>query len=363
LILLLLSLGLEPLLAQTVEEPPATTLHDEVVVTANRVEEKFDEVAGNVTVFTRQDIEQSASQTLDEFLRQVPGFSLFRRSSSLVAHPTTQGVSLRGISPSGVSRTLVLLDGVPVNDPFGGWVYWSRIPLESIEQIEILRGGGSNVWGNYALGGVINIATRQITDDRLAASVEVGNQNDLLVDIFGGRRGERLGWSIEGGYFQTDGYEIVREDQRGPIDIEAFSKHLYLSPKIEYELSPRAKLLFHGSYFEEDRGNGTPLTNNDTEAGQLGVAGEFNTVGGSAWHVSLFARDQTFASTFSAQETDRSSERPALDQFAVDASDLGGSAQWTKKVVEKHLLTAGADLRWVDGQTNEDFFWDGTSFL
>jgi outer membrane cobalamin receptor len=109
----LLSLGLEPLLAQTVEEPPATTLHDEVVVTANRVEEKFDEVAGNVTVFTRQDIEQSASQTLDEFLRQVPGFSLFRRSSSLVAHPTTQGVSLRGISPSGVSRTLVLLDGVP----------------------------------------------------------------------------------------------------------------------------------------------------------------------------------------------------------------------------------------------------------
>ncbi len=113
LILLLLSLGLEPLLAQTVEEPPATTLHDEVVVTANRVEEKFDEVAGNVTVFTRKDIEQSASQTLDEFLRQVPGFSLFRRSSSLVAHPTTQGVSLRGISPSGVSRTLVLLDGVP----------------------------------------------------------------------------------------------------------------------------------------------------------------------------------------------------------------------------------------------------------
>ncbi len=76
-----------------------------------------------------------------------------------------------------------LLDGVPVNDPFGGWVYWSRIPLESIEQIEILRGGGSNVWGNYALGGVINIATRQVTDDRLAASVEVGNQNDLLVDI------------------------------------------------------------------------------------------------------------------------------------------------------------------------------------
>ncbi len=117
LILLLASLGPGPLLAQTAEEPPASTFHGNVVVTANRVEEKFDEVAGNVTVFTRQDIKQSAAQTLDDFLRQVPGFSLFRRSSSIVAHPTTQGVSLRGISPSGVSRTLVLLDGVPVNDP------------------------------------------------------------------------------------------------------------------------------------------------------------------------------------------------------------------------------------------------------
>ena len=115
-------------------------------------------------MLTREDISQSASQTLDDLLRQVPGFSLFRRSSSLVSHPTTQGVSLRGIGPSGTSRALVLLDGVPINDPFGGWVYWDRIPLQSIEQVEVVRGGGSSAWGNYALGGVINIITRRPTE-------------------------------------------------------------------------------------------------------------------------------------------------------------------------------------------------------
>lgn len=73
-------------------------------------------------------------------LRQVPGFSLFRRSSSVVAKPTTQGVSLRAIGSSGASRTLVLWDGIPINDPFGGWVYWTRIDPAHIDRVEIDRG-------------------------------------------------------------------------------------------------------------------------------------------------------------------------------------------------------------------------------
>ena len=92
----------------------------------------------------------------DDVLRQIPTFSLFRRTSSLASHPTTQGVSLRGIGPSGVSRTLVLLDGVPFNDPFGGWVYWSRVPLERADRIEVVDSSSSSLYGNYAMGGVIN---------------------------------------------------------------------------------------------------------------------------------------------------------------------------------------------------------------
>ena len=132
-----------------------------VVVTATRTEQRLGETPASVTVLTREDIGRTAAQSLDDLLRQVPGFSLFRRSSSLVSHPTTQGVSLRGIGPSGASRALVLLDGIPINDPFGGWVYWDRVPLQSVEQVEVVRGGGASVWGNYALGGVINIITRR----------------------------------------------------------------------------------------------------------------------------------------------------------------------------------------------------------
>lgn len=345
------------------DSPAATTLQEEVVVTANRVEQKPGDVAGNVTIFTREEIARSAARTLDDFLRRVPGFSLFRRSSSLVAHPTSQGVSLRGISPSGVSRALVLVDGVPANDSFGGWVSWSRIPLERVERIEILRGGGSNLWGSAALGGVINIVTRGVAENEMVITANAGTGSDVELDLFGGRSSGRVGWSLEGNYFHTDGYEIVREDQRGAIDIEAFSEHLHLHPALRYVVSPRGLLTVQADYFAEDRGNGTPFTHNGIRAARFDATAEFTTKRGSDWRITLFTNDQTFDSTFSSQATDRSSETPALDQFAVDSTDVGVSTQWTRRVAGKHLLTAGADLRWIDGETNENFLWDGSAFL
>ena len=91
----------------------------------------------STNILTSAEIKQSPAVVADDVLRQIPTFSLFRRTSSLSSHPTAQGVSLRGIGPSGQSRTLVLLDGVPFNDPFGGWVYWTRIPMVSVDRIEV----------------------------------------------------------------------------------------------------------------------------------------------------------------------------------------------------------------------------------
>src|SRR5262249_60572906 len=119
-----------PLSADDTEPTPPTPRRaaflDTVVVSAARLEQPLANVAADVTVLDREDVDHSAAQTSDDLLQQIPGFNLFRRSSSLVAHPTTQGVSLRGIGSSGASRTLVLLDGIPLNDPFGGWGYWWR---------------------------------------------------------------------------------------------------------------------------------------------------------------------------------------------------------------------------------------------
>ncbi|RPI21327.1 MAG: Plug domain-containing protein, partial [Acidobacteria bacterium] len=112
------------------QEGPA----DEIVVTAAKVEQPISETVSLVTAVPRERIANSPFLLLDDLLRSVPGFSLFRRSSSLVAHPTTQGVSLRGIGPSGAGRSLVLFDGIPLNDPVGGWVYWNRIPFAAISR-------------------------------------------------------------------------------------------------------------------------------------------------------------------------------------------------------------------------------------
>src|SRR5215813_15159956 len=96
----------------------------ETIVTASRAPRPRAEVPADVTVLGRADLEQSASPLLDDILRRVPDVGTFRRSSSRVADPSSQGLNLRGVGPSGVSRALVLVDGLPLNDPFGGWVYW-----------------------------------------------------------------------------------------------------------------------------------------------------------------------------------------------------------------------------------------------
>ena len=182
----------------------------------------------SVTVLTREDIHYSASQTVDDLLRQVPWFSLFRRCSSLVTHPTTQGVSLRGIGPSGTSRALVLLDGVPANDAFGGWVYWGRIPMLGVSQIEVLRSGGSSVWGNYALGGVVQVISRRPTERALHFEASYGTQETMNFDLLLHDVEGPFRISLEGNYFSSGGYEVVKTSRRGSIDIEADSNALDL---------------------------------------------------------------------------------------------------------------------------------------
>jgi outer membrane receptor protein involved in Fe transport len=328
-----------------------------VVVTATRTEQKLGEAPASVTVLTREDVAQSAAQSLDDLLRQVPGFSLFRRSSSLVSHPTTQGVSLRGIGPSGASRALVLLDGIPVNDPFGGWVYWDRIPLQSVEQVEVVRGGGASVWGNYALGGVINIITRRPTARAAFFEGSYGTQDTHNVDLL---LTEALGpfrLSLEGSHFATDGYKVVNASRRGTIDVDAGSRHTTFNGRAELVASPDLSVFVRGTYYEESRENGTRLQFNNTDAGSFATGLRARTGDGSEWTGTVFTDFQSFHSTFSTQAADRNSETLALDQ-RVPTTAVGAAVSWSR-AFGSHRLLAGSDFRWVEGETDERVYVAG----
>src|SRR4051812_39925030 len=114
---------------------------------------------------------------LDEALTATPGVSLFRRTSSGAANPTTQGISLRAIAPSGAGRALVTLDGAPQNDPFGGWVIWSALPPEGLAGATIVRGAGAGPYGAGALTGVVALQERGAGEGVQALDVSVGERS------------------------------------------------------------------------------------------------------------------------------------------------------------------------------------------
>lgn len=352
LLLLVLAVAAPALAWAQPAETPARL--DPVVVTPSRIEQQAGDAPASVTVIGADDIVHSPYLTLDDLLRQVPSFSLFRRSSSLVGHPTTQGVSLRGVGPSGASRALVLLDGIPINDPFGGWVPWSRLSLLGIEQVEVVRGGGSALWGNGALGGVINVIGRRPTERSAMLEASYGNHDTknfdvLLRDTLGPFR-----LSLEGNHFDTAGYKIILPSQQGPIDVPADSRHSLFNGRLEFVPSRDLTLFLAGTFFDEDRHNGTRLQINDTRLGAISTGATLRTADGSQWHATVFSQLQTFHSTFSTQAPARQTETLALDQRSP-AQMVGGSVSWNRRFGD-HLLLSGVDLRWVEGETNEGVF-------
>jgi outer membrane cobalamin receptor len=334
----------------------------QITVSASRIEQSVSDVPANVTIIDRDDIKLSAAQTVDDLLRRIPGFSLFRRQSSLAAHPTTQGVSLRGIGPSGVSRTLVLLDGIPMNDPFGGWIYWSKIPTELIERIEIVRGGGSSVWGNAAMGGVINIITLDPRADTVRLHAAGGNNATADMQAVLGRGDDDDGYLIDIAYFNTQGYRLLSDAQSGSIDRRADSQHGTGGLHVRHRIGPDTEARVVTRYFSEDRGNGTRLTGNKTESFFARAGLEHVTQGGDNVTLDAFTQTQRFDSDFSAQDADRNGERPALDQFDVPSLSIGAVAKWSRHVNDTHTVTAGTDYLWVDGKTNEDYRNLGAGF-
>jgi len=314
----------------------AQLVSESITVTATRTETRIADTPASVVVLSKETLDQTAAPTTDDALRQVAGFTLFRRAGSRVANPTTQGVTLRGAGASGASRALVLDDGVPLNDPFGGWVYWGRVPRAALDRVEVLRGGGSDLYGSAAMGGVVQFIRRKSAG--VSVDVSAGSEQTATATLFAAAKHFTL--AADG--LTTDGFVLVRSDQRGAVDVAADSRHATL------DLTARNNVAFlRSSYYRESRGNGTPLQVNDTTIRQLAAGADIG-----ALLLRAYGSEQDYFQTFSTVAADRSSEHLTLEQ-SVPSRALGGSAQWTRAVRDRHVLVAGLDLRTVRGTSDE----------
>ncbi len=313
-------------------------------------------------VLDTEELRRAAPVGLDGKLRTVPGFDLFRRSSSLVANPTTQGVSLRGLGSTAASRTLVLLGDVPLNDPYGGWIHWEELPSLAVGQVEVVRGGVSDLYGSSAVGGVVQISPVPLLRAERQNSSTARQRPELAVESGYGAEGvNENGARVRGGagrwngmaaagLIGTDGYILVAPNLRGPVDVRSnvhAENGLVLGERTLGAARSGNGVWLRGNVLNESRHNGTPLTTNATRLCRYAAGLDLGDWQGRAWGSTEHFR-QGFSSVGAGRRTE------TLTRTAFNPADeLGGALRWRHAFGPRLVGLAGADVRDVRAQDTE----------
>ena len=337
--------------------PSAVT--EQVVVTATRTQARLSDLAVSAVALDNVDLDATAALTTDDKLRQIPGFTLFRRSGSRIANPTSQGVSLSGLGASGASRALVLEDGVPLTDPFGGWVYWGRVPQEEIQNVELVRRGISSLYGSDGLGGAIQFIPRSAETRALSLETSYGNQQSSNLSAWGGGRFGSWDGTISTDLFHTDGYVLVPTVDRGSVDRPANSEHAAVELSLGRHFGDRSRVFGRGSFFTEGRENGTVIQFNDTQLAQGVLGADTGSDRLGSFSVRFFGQAQGYDQSFSAVPKPngapgRGSE--ALTNLQHVPAQQAGVTAWWSKAIARQTLVAGLDANQVMGWSNEQVF-------
>ena len=348
---------------RTVRLQPAAAV-EQVTVTAYRA--PLGELESPVTtrLLTQSALQTSAAVAMDSKLRQLPGVELFRRSSSLVANPTSQGISLRGLGSTSASRTLVTLDDVPLNDPVGGWIHWDEEPELAIQNIEMVRGGASDLYGSSAIGGVLNMHLAQPNATSAELRSSYGGQGTYQDDLMAQGKVGPWGVLASGGVLGTDGYIQEAPWQRGPVDI-ASNMHAQNGLLLAERSRGPLRWFVRASGLHEARANGTPYQINNTRLWRYATGGDWQGPRGRAASVRLFGSSETYRQTFSSISnlpnfgdprcTYRCGETPSR-YVRIPDNELGGAAHWSQPFGPGLLLVAGADVRDVRVWDREQTF-------
>jgi outer membrane receptor protein involved in Fe transport len=331
---------------------------EQVIVSASRTQLRLSEAPGSTVSLSEKDVASTPALTVDDMLRQVPGFALFRRSGSRAANPTSQGVSLRGLGASGPSRALVLEDGIPLGDPFGGWIYWGRIPKTEVASVEVFRGGVSDLYGSNALGGVMQFISRQPEVPAMSLETSYGNERTPDLSFWTGAAKGPWDFQVATDLFHTDGYVVVPSSIQGSVDVPANTEHATVDTTIGHKLGSTGRIFGRAGYFNESRENGTVVQTNDTHlaTGALGLDESWNN---DSLSLRAYGDAQSYNQSFSSIAADRNSES-LTDLQHVPAQQLGMSAQWSHVLGRMQTLIVGADGSEVMGASDEQIFSSGT---
>jgi outer membrane receptor protein involved in Fe transport len=330
---------------------------ESVTVTAYRSPLASGDSPSSTRLLTTQQLRQAAGVSLDDKLRQVPGFELFRRTSSLVANPTTEGVSLRGLGSTAASRSLVLFDEIPIDDPFGGWIHWEELPPTAIHSVELVRGGGSDLYGSSAIGGVISIVPVKPDTNRLQLSTSYGSEQTTDNSLLGILKLGKWSGLASGQIIATDGYILIAPSARGSIDQQSNVHAQNALTEFDHGLSHDVRVFVRGSVLNEDRHNGTPVQINSTRLWRFAGGGDWGNL-----VVRLFGDNEHYSQTFSTVNATRTAE--TLTRIGKDPADeLGAAGHWHQPVGTHLLLLAGADIHDVRASDNEMNFPASRGYL
>jgi outer membrane receptor for ferrienterochelin and colicin len=326
------------------------------VTAATRSGSKVEDLPVSASVVTRDDIRDSPAQSLDQFLLQVPGVNL-QEPPSFAQHPTANAVSMRGL---GGERTLVLLDGVPLNDAFFGYVQWNRVSPDSIDQVEVVRGGASSLWGNYAMSGVINVVSKEPVSNDVSLFESYGSDNTYQLagaaDLVASRR---VKLNLRADRFSTDGYNTTRKFERGPLDVATSFHQNNVQANVLFQASDSLTAYLRGNYHNNNQVLVTRAGTNDQH--DAGVTTGLTKRFADSSYLELNSRFQH--SRFVTFNTDvPSNGTVGFQEFVQNvhttpANDFGLSAQWTKSLNEKiQLVQFGGDFRRIAGSDSAAIF-------
>jgi outer membrane receptor protein involved in Fe transport len=314
---------------------------EDVTVSAYRSPLSSLDSPASTRIMTAQALHQAAGVPLDDKLRTIPGFDLFRRSSSLVSNPTSQGVSLRGLGSTSASRSLVVFDNVPLNDPYGEWIHWEEIPQLDIQSVEVVRGGASDLYGSSAIGGVISIEPVQPKNSTLQFTSSGGSESTVDGALLGSLTLGKWSGLVTGGAVATDGYILTAPAYRGPIDQPSNVHAQNALVQFDRDLGNSQRIFLRGNVLDEARHNGTPIQNNGTRLWRYAAGSDLTDfifrVYGTAEHYR-----QRFSSVNSAQ-----TEETLSSSAEEPSNELGFAGLWHHPFGRDLLLLAGADTHYI----------------